>query len=230
MISIAVSKKIVRYKQDENVFINVQENTKKDFNKMLASTGIVFIMVPVMMKCMLDIGVTTWVPTMIAETYTVTPLFSTFLAMFLPMTNLFGTYIAANLNERFIKDEVKTSSLLYSLCLPPLCLLLLIGKINIYVCVAMLAVITTFVTGVTLMLFVLIPTRFAKYGKTSSVAGLLNGVATVGIVISNYGYGYVSQKFGWNATILFWIFIAVVAIVFCMLAFQKWRAFIAEKI
>lgn len=230
IISLMASKALVPNAENETITeISMQGNGKEDFNKVLFSTGIIFMLIPVMIKCMLDVGIKTWVPTMMMETYTVTPLFSTFLAMLLPIVNLTGAYIATYVQNKYVKDEVKTSALFFCFCLPPLCLLLLIGKINIFVSVAMLSIITTLVTGVNQMMVVLIPTRFAKYGKTSTVSGLLNGMAMIGSIISNYSYGYLSEIFGWKSTILSWVFLAVIAILFCFLAFEKWNAFLRKN-
>mgnify|MGYP006898670566 CR=1 FL=1 len=56
-------------------------------------------------------GITTWVPTMITETYNTPVAFSVFVSIILPIVNLSGNYIVTPLyNKVFKKDELKTGA------------------------------------------------------------------------------------------------------------------------
>ena len=104
-------------------------------------------------------------------------------------------------------------------------LLLCWGDRSMLLTILCLAGITTSMFAVNVMMITFIPLHFSRYGRTSSMSGFLNSVAYIGCGISNFGTGYLLNRFSWDATIFMWIALAAVAIALCLATISVWRNF-----
>lgn len=205
----------------------IKETRKESLIKPLIVSGVMILIFAVMLHGMLKEGIMTWVPTMIAETYQVTPAFSIFISMILPVINLGGAYTATILFEKITKKhEVKTSVYLMSFTVIPLTVILFIGKLPLLVCIIMLALITMAMHAFNHVYITLAPLRFQQFNRTATVTGIFNSITYAGCAVSNYGFGLLSDIFGWKNTVFFWIGIAVIAGIFCLIAIKRWSGFI----
>ena len=200
------------------------------FGRLLLSSGAIFIAISVLFHGMLKDGVNSWVPTMMMESYKVSPSFSVFLTMFLPIINLGGAYAAAYLyKKRMRQNEMKVAALLFGVSIVPLFLLLFIGRVSMGASMAMLALFTTIMLGFNYITITLLPIRFARHHRASTVSGLFNSITYIGCAISNFGFGFLSEKIGWQKTIGVWVLLAFLAVVLCLFSLKPWNSFIEEK-
>lgn len=217
------------FTDEEEPKAEIAEQTEKaaGFPKLMAVSGAGILLTAILIHGMLKEGVSVWVPTMISETYGVSPSFSVFLSMFLPIVSLAGPYAITFFYNRWLEqDEAKAAALCLIAAIPPLCLLILIGKMPVAVSVAMLALITAAINAFNYITVTLVPVRFAPYHRASTATGLLNSITYMGSAVSTYGFGFLSEQFGWGNTILFWIGLDSLGILFCVLSFVRWRRFI----
>ena len=197
--------------------------------KLILTSGVFFMLVPAFVRCCLDLGVKTWVPTMIMESYSgISASFATMLTTILVVINLAGVFIVNYMYPRYIKNAALAFAMCFLVSLPFTALLLLTGKISVWLIVAMLVVITTMMYAGNRMIVVIIPSFFTEYGRVGSVAGIINAIASFGAVVSNYGYGLLAEKFGWNGTIISWIILAVVAVILSCASVPRWKKFTNE--
>lgn len=194
--------------------------------KLVLTSGLLLLLVPSFMRTALDVGVKSWVPTMIIESYAgVSPSFASMLTMAIVFVNLGGIFVANALYPRVTKNLFFASGLCFLIALPFTVALMLIGKISIIPIVLFLAVITTMMYAAHQIIDVIIPAHFSKYGHSGSVASIINAVASFGAVVANILFGYVAENYGWNATIVFWIAFAAIAFVVCAVASPVWKRF-----
>lgn len=215
-------------KEEKTVSVQKEENHSISFMKMMFLSGILFLLVSNFARTALDLGVKSWVPTMMMEIYGVSASFASVLTTVLVFINLGGIFIAGWIFPRLTKNLAWAYGLTFVISLPFTLLLLFTGKIHIAFVVFFLTAVTTMMYAGHQFINVLIPSYFAKFNHAGSVAAFLNAIASFGIVISNIGYGYLAENFGWNATIWSWVIIAAVAIVFSALAFPLWKKFTKE--
>lgn len=194
-----------------------------------AMSGLFIIMLPSFLHGMMRDGITNWVPTMITELYGVSPSFSLFLTIALPIFNAFGAYVAVPVYKKLGEDEMKTAGVFGAAALVPLLLMLLVKSLPVYVIIVLLALTTSIMYALNYLIISLVPVRFTKCSRTSSVSGILNSVAHIGCALSSYGFGALSQKAGWNAVILLWIAAAVLTAVFSFISDKKWSGFIKSN-
>ena len=83
--------------------------------------------------------------------------------------------------------------------------------------------------GVNLMLISRVPQRYVRYGKVSTVSGIVNSFTYVGSAASTYGFPLIKDSFGWNTVLILWACIAIFGTLFCALSHVKWKKFISEE-
>ena len=175
---------------------------------------------------MLKDGVTSWVPTLIKEKYNVSASFSVLLSAVLPIINLSGAWFSTKLYEGPFKlNETAAAAFCFALTLIPLTGILFIGHYHIALCVIFFALFTTLITAINHLFITLIPVRFAKYGCASTVGGIFNSCTYIGSAISTYGFGAVSEKFGWTATVIFWIILGALGVAVCAIPMRRYGRF-----
>ncbi len=192
------------------------------------TSGLFIIMMPSFLHGMMRDGITNWVPTMITELYGVSPSFSLFLTIVLPIFNAFGAYAAVPVYKKLGENEMKTSGAFAVAALVPLLLMLFIKSLPVYVIIILLALTTSIMYALNYLIISLVPVHFARHSRTSSVSGILNSAAHIGCAVSSYGFGAVSEKAGWNAVIIVWIVAAFLTALFSLLSNRKWSEFIKK--
>lgn len=197
--------------------------------QLIFSSGLFLVFIPALIRCMLDLGAKSWVPTMIMESYGVTPGFANGLTTVLLFVNLSAVFFINLLYPRHVKNLCLVIVIFFSAALPLLTLMLLIGKLPLVPVVLLLAAITTCMYAGNQLLGVMIPMEFDAYGKVGIVAGILNAFASFGVMIASYLFGLIAEHFGWQATIGSWIALALVAIIMLLAAAPLWKRFVGKK-
>lgn len=198
-------------KTSEHKNISLKKSTK-----ILATSGVLLFVIPIIAQGTLKDSVTQWVPEFFSSQFNSSVSFSLALTMALPIVNVTGAFMAKALNVR-LKSEAKTSALFFAISLAFLAMLYFTsGKSLVLSLIAMVGV-TNCMFAINVMLITLVPLKFTKYGIVSTVAGILNATAYIGCAIANQIAGGLLQYATWSALIVFWMCLAVVAIVFCIL-------------
>ena len=187
------------------------------------------MLIPSFARTMMDMGLKSWVPTMITENYEVSASFASMLTTILLLVNLSGIYIVNAVHPKYIKSQALCFALCFVVALPFTLLLLLTGEIPVWVVVVLLTLVTTFMYSGHQLINVIIPSEFAIMNMSGGVASLLNAIASFGAVAANFGFGYLADNFGWTATIMSWNVMAVLAAVFGLLSVKKWNRFIKSE-
>ncbi len=212
----------------EKKTLSVQENTgaKVSIGRLFIVSGAAVICLGILVQGMLKDGVTSWVPTLITEKYQVSASFSVLLSAVLPIINLSGAWVATKLYEgAFRLNETAAAAFCFALTLIPLTGILFVGHYPIALCVIFFALFTTLITAINHLFITLIPVRFAKYGCASTVGGIFNSCTYIGSAISTYGFGAVSESFGWTATVIFWIVLGALGVAVCAVPMRRYGRF-----
>ena len=196
----------------------------RQFLSLFASSGLILLLIPIAVHGTLKDSVTQWVPTYIVEKFAADNSISLALTMILPIVNVAGAYLAKWLN-RYTRSEPATASVFFAVALGLLGILLFRGDRSMLLTICCLAGITTSMFAVNVMMITFIPLHFSRYGRTSSMSGFLNSVAYIGCGVSNFGTGYLLNRFSWDATIFMWIALAAAAIALCLATIRIWRNF-----
>ncbi len=209
------------------VRVEKKERNTDTWRVMLAS-GVLIMLIPAFVRAMLDTGLKSWVPTLIVENYDVSTSFASFLNTGLMLINLSGVFLVNLIYPRVLKNEVTCLALCFVLSLPCLGMLTLIGKISVFTAVLLLTVVTTFMYAGNQLINILMPAKFAAMNLTGGMAAILNAFACFGIVVANFGFGYLADRVGWGITILVWIGMAAISGTLCFFVVRRWKNFLGK--
>ena len=172
-------------------------------------------------------GLTSWMPTLLRDTYHLDSVAAIMSSAILPIFSTVCVIFAGMLFLK-LKNEMTASAIFWAITLASLGgLTFAIGRSAILT-IILLAFAMSGIQGVNHILTTRVPHRFAYAGMVSTIAGLLNSATYIGAAISGYGIALFSDAHGWHATVIAWLSVAVlgtVALVFC---FAKWKRFTSE--
>lgn len=193
---------------------------EKNFSYVLLHCGLLAVLFPVVIHGMLKDGVTTWVPTYITETFLTSPSFSILMTTVLPVLNLTGAYAAKYIYGKCKEHEVQASAVFFVAATAALCGLWIGKGISIVLTVLLFAVTTAAMMAVNTLFVNMLPLRFEKMGRVSTVSGFLNSAAYLGTAVSTFTIGVMVEKMGWNVTIGSWVVLTAGALAVCVV-FRK---------
>ncbi len=221
--------------EDEQIFPAEQDASKQvkkapvPLWRLIFTTGLAFLFIPGLVRSVLDVGLSGWVPTMIIENYNhISPSFASLLTAILFAVRLFAIYLLNWLYPHRCRNVVTAMCIFFVVTLPFIGMIILIGKVPVVLAVLALALIITFMTAASQVTNVIIPATFAKQGKTGAISGILNTFGAFGCMAGSYMYGYIAEHFNWTATGIMSFFLVVVAILFILCATPLWKRF-SEK-
>jgi len=195
----------------------------------LVTGGVLILLIPAFIRTFLDLGLKSWAPTIMIETYNVTPSFANALTTILVLFNLTGIFFSTWLYPKRIKNPVVGFGITFIVSFPMALLLLLTGKISIWVVIFLFTVITTMMYAGHQFINVLIPMFFAPYHKEGSVAGMINAIASFGSVVANFTLGFIADKAGWNGSLITCAALTAIAIVTCLAIAPTFSRFINSQ-
>lgn len=193
------------------------------------AAGLVWLALPAVLHGGLKDGVTSWVPSMIQQSFGVSPSFSAAVSAVLPLVNLTGAYAAGWLDRCFFHNELKTSASLFALAIVCLAVLPLAVAHSLAVSVILLALVTASMLGINTMFINVMPVRAGRKGGAAVLSGTLNAVTYFGAAAATWGIGSAVGAFGWNAVFLLWLGMAVLALVVSLLVAGRWGRFAAAQ-
>ena len=157
-------------------------------------------------------GITTWMPKILEDKYSLGQSLSTFLTLFLPLVSVFGATIAILIHSK-LKGIVLTCGALYGVS--ALLIMAVVIFLNLPVWIITLVcfmLVSMCMSGVNNVLTALFPISCPKTYNVGLVAGVIDGFCYLGSAITTYALGSVSESLGWNA--VFGILLIVCAIMF----------------
>ncbi|MBQ7931324.1 MAG: MFS transporter [Clostridia bacterium] len=193
-------------------------------SKVLARSGIFIIMIGIILQGILRDGISTWMPTYISEVFDLGTSVSILTAVILPIFSIMSVSIGSALQKK-IGNEVKTAAILYGVSAVSALIIIPFFSSSMILSALMMAVITGAMHGVNLMLISRLPVHFRKYGKVSTISGVLNACTYVGSALSTYGFAHLSEAFGWYFIIISWAVIAGLGTAVCAFCICRWEKF-----
>lgn len=192
--------------------------------KLILISGMVFILIAIVLQGMLRDGLDSWMPTLIRETFDLPSSVSILTGVVMPIFAIISFRVASLLFRKF-SNEMTCSVVLFLVGTLCSILLLPIYSKNVFLAILLIAITTACMHGINLILITWVPRYYARYGKVATISGIMNAFTYVGSAISTYGFGALSERYGWYFTILTWIVIAAVGTVLLAFNIRRWRRF-----
>lgn len=208
-----------------------KHETESDGNmlRLLIVSGLLIMLPAVMLKSMFSVGVQSVVPSMLKESYPgVSSSVASVLNIFPILVGILGKYVM----QFFYRKKTHNESIAMTLCmlvmLVPLFVMTFVGKINVWFIVVMVSMVLLISNASGLVSTSYIPVRFSKFGKTATVSGIINAMASLGIVMANFVSPRLADVFGWVEVIYAWIIFAAAAALIFFVSFFPWRKFVTK--
>lgn len=195
--------------------------------KSLLLSGFLLIAVAIIAQGALRDGITDWVPTFIINTFSLESSSAILKSVLIPVFGVISVKVVGIVNGKFVKDEVKAGTITFATGLAGCLILLLIYTSNQYITLILASVITGFMHAVNYFLICIVPARFEKYNAVSTMSGIINSLTYVGSAAATYGFGKISDSFGWNTVLIAWVAVAAIGTVCCFAAIKPWKRFVS---
>jgi OPA family glycerol-3-phosphate transporter-like MFS transporter len=195
----------------------------KGILKPLFSPTIIGILICVALQGMLRDGIQTWMPTYIDDTYDLGSGVSILTGVVIPIFSVICFRITTYVYKKHIKNALLLATILFSLGAVSAVLLYFFAGSNAVLSIIFTAFLTGAMHGVNLMLVCMLPGVFARFGKVSTLSGVINAFTYIGSASSTWGIAYLSARIGWSNTILMWLGIAVLGAIICLCSSISWK-------
>ncbi len=191
--------------------------------RLLFSPLMLAVMAAIVFQGILRDGVTTWMPSYLAQTYHLSNSISILTGVVMPIFGILCYQIATGLYVKKLTNPLSCGGVL-ALCgaISAFALYLLSGASPV-LSVGFTAVLIGCMHGVNLMLVCMIPPYFKRFGNVSVASGVINSCTYVGSAVSTYGVALISENFGWSITLFLWFLCAVAATALCFLCIPGFR-------
>ena len=184
---------------------------------------ILSVLLAIVCQGMLRDGVTTWMPSYIAETYDLSNSISILSGVLLPIFSLLCYSVASKLYRKYLRNPLTCSAVIFLAgCVSSLLLYVLSGR-SAVMSVLLSAILTGCMHGVNMLLVCMLPAYFKRHGNVSTAAGVLNSFTYIGSAISTYGFASLSENLGWSFTIVMWVGVAALGCALCLLWTKRFK-------
>ena len=211
----------------------VKVSAKKDVTEKSKDAGlsvrvfmtpmILSVLLAIVCQGMLRDGVTTWMPSYIAETYDLSNSISILSGVLLPIFSLLCYSVASKLYRKYLRNPLTCSAVIFLAgCVSSLLLYVLSGR-SAVMSVLLSAILTGCMHGVNMLLVCMLPAYFKRHGNVSTAAGVLNSFTYIGSAISTYGFASLSENLGWSFTIVMWVGVAALGCAMCLFWSKRFK-------
>ena len=208
----------------------VEGGTRVSFLPLFFGSGLAVFTVISFVRTMFDLGIKAMAPTMINESYAeVTPVLSTVLSVVILIAGATGPCITRLIYPRFIKNEAVGATVFFGAALPLIAGTLLVGKISYYLLILLLALVVMLMSACSLFTTSYVASRFNTWGKGATAAGILNCMASLGVVAANTVFTGVAEGYGWGGTATLWVVMMAAALALTSITIPIWTRFLQKR-
>lgn len=202
------------------------KSAEKGSWKMLMTPIMTVTAIAIILQGILKDGIATWMPTYISETYNMSNIVSILAGVILPIFNIFAVQLATKIYVNKITNLFSCAAVFFVGGAIATGMMYVFSGSSAAISVLSSALLTGCMYGVNLMFTCMLPPFFSGKGNVSTISGILNCCSYVGTAFSTYGVALLSEKMGWNFTIILWIAAAVIGAIICFASYKPWEKYI----
>lgn len=199
--------------------VNSSDKTKNVF----LSPLMILIMLAIILQGMLRDGVTTWMPSYIAETYKLSSAAAILSGVILPVFGILCFKLTAKLYSKKLTNPLVCAATVFGFGFISAVFTSIFSGKNAGISTLLMAMLTGSMHGVNLILISMIPRFFNKTGNVSTVSGILNSCTYIGSAISTYGIAVLTERFGWQFMLAIWCVTAFAGTIVCTACVTPWK-------
>lgn len=193
-----------------------QKDVAKEKMPPAAVIYLVFAMIAIVAQGLLRDGIMTWMPTYISEQFNISSSSSILTGLGLPIFSVIVSFAAAYIFRHCIKNESLCSAAFFAVCFVSNLILCFSYSSSPALSVALLTLVNGGTHGINIMYTCMAVQHYAKYGRPSLIAGLINSATYIGSALSIYGGAEVTNAFGWSGMMVTWCVAGAVGLAFSL--------------
>ncbi|MBQ4087202.1 MAG: MFS transporter [Clostridia bacterium] len=224
------NKAVAVAKEEKNAEEMIKETKTASFKQELQKGGerkLFLVSIYVMCFCAIGVnlikdGLTTWVPSILKEAFSMSDSLSILLTLLLPILAVFGNAYALKLHKK-IPDYVNHCAAVFAVI--AVLIGVIIGSLTLELAVCMLiglVAVNFLASSLNSLITSIVPLFMREKMNSGFLAGILNGFCYLGSTISSYGLGVIADGYGWTA-----VFYTLIG--FCLLAIMVWAGYAIYK-
>ncbi len=168
------------------------------------------IIVAIIMQGILREGITTWLPNIMSETFHMGSDKSILSGVASPLFQIVSTLLVYRVLLALKRDIFKAMAIYFIAAALLLFALYMSGMKSPVLTLIIFTLAMGLIHGVNCFQISYLPTYFVNTKSVSMISGLLNFPTYIGAAISTYLFAGISDRYGWNVTLLFWGEFAIV--------------------
>lgn len=188
------------------------KDNKYSLLQVIIESKLIYIVLACFVQGIIKDSIALWAPTLFMETQNLDITETTQFIIFIPVMNLLGMMFASFLNKKLKHKEKRTIYILFLISIFMIIGFVKLGSYNIIIALIFLGLTSAVMYGANTLLLGVIPLHFAKYNKTSSIAGFLDFCSYLAAGFAAFITGALVDRFSWNGVMIFWIVCLVVGI------------------
>ena len=204
----------------EALIVTPKKNTEKVSFTKAAIILLSLIMFANIFQGLLRDGITTWMPTYMADTFGFGSGSAILTGVALPIASITISFFTAAIYRNILKNEAKCTTLFFVVCTVCCLVLVLAGTSNPALSTAMLMVASAATHAINFMYTSISVAKFERFGQTSFVTGAINSSVYIGSAVSTYGIAAITVNFGWSGTMITWLLCSVVGLIVCIFSIR----------
>ncbi len=157
-------------------------------------------------------GLTTWMPTILKNSYNLRDEGSILLTIVLPLLGIFGAIIVIKINQ-YIKNFTLLISLLFAVSAIGMGSIVYFANIPITIFVICFAVVVCMMHGINNITNSLAPLKLRDKVDSGKMAGIINGCCYAGSTLSSYGMGKIADLGNWQLVLDILFYMSVFSLV-----------------
>lgn len=224
---------------NKNKFINKGQSSSINDNKgaklpFVVVIPIIFILLAIVFHGALRDGVSDWMPTFMADAFGLDSENAIITGVVPAIFGMISVYVFNILHRKLFRNEITCAGVIFVAAVISSVVLLFLnefassGLIVAVVSAFLIGIFVACMHGINLMLISIVPKRFVKIGKVSTISGILNAATYIGAAIALPLFPSLKANFSWNVTIAVWAIISVIGASVCFIAAPMWRTFRKE--
>ena len=167
-------------------------------------------------------GLTTWVPSILKESFARSDAVSILLTLLLPIVAIFGNIFALK-THKFIPDYITHCFVVFSIIGGIVGIIIAgISRTQIIFTLGGLILVNFMAASLNSLITSIFPIFMREKVNSGLFAGIMNGFCYVGSTISSYGLGFIADNFSWIS--VFWLLIGC-----CVFAGIVWCIYISVR-
>lgn len=224
----------------KKVLVNVEiipQNVNKNLNSEKPKSKVhipiillITILLSIAIQGALRDGITTWVPSFISETFNLNNKASILSSVIMPVFHIIFNFVVYWFLRKMKNKVFETLVILFGCLSVSLAGLLVLGVKTLIIALPILAAVSGFVHGINSLQTCCIQNYFKDVGNIAFITGLLNCGTYIGSSFSTYLFAVISEKSGWNMTLVSWIAFSVAGVLLTSLCIRFYRSLYIKKL